>query len=54
VAHADRRVGEAKKFGLPGVLGPPVEEKVAGLRSSETLAEVLRAAGAKSHLKRAA
>ena len=32
VAHADRRVAEARKFGLAQVLGPqPAEEKVAGL-----------------------
>jgi DNA repair protein RadA/Sms len=54
VAHADRRVGEARKFGLPQVLGPPAEQTVAGLKASNTLAEVLRSAGAKSHLKRAA
>jgi DNA repair protein RadA/Sms len=32
VAHADRRVGEARKFGLDRVLGPPpADEPIAGL-----------------------
>jgi DNA repair protein RadA/Sms len=32
VAHADRRVGEARKFGLERVLGPPpADEPIPGL-----------------------
>jgi DNA repair protein RadA/Sms len=54
VAHAERRVGEARKFGLARVLGPAAPERVAGLETGETLAEVLRAAGAKRRLKPAA
>ena len=55
VAHADRRVGEARKFGLGRVLGPrPAEGKVEGLESCETVADALRAAGAKRRLREAA
>ncbi len=55
VAHADRRVAEARKFGLRRVLGPrPAEGKVQGLESGETLADALRAAGAKRRLREAA
>ena len=55
VAHADRRVAEARKFGLERVLGPrPAEGKVKGLESGETLADALRAAGAKRRLREAA
>jgi DNA repair protein RadA/Sms len=55
VAHADRRVAEALKFGLPRVLGPPpAEAKVRGLESAETLAGALKAAGARRQLRRAA
>ena len=55
VAHADRRVGEARKFGLGRVLGPrPAEGKVEGLESGETVADALRAAGAKRRLREAA
>ena len=51
--HADRRVAEARKFGLERVLGPrPAEGKVKGLESGETLADALRAAGAKRLLER--
>jgi DNA repair protein RadA/Sms len=54
VAHADRRVGEARKFGLDRVLGPnPGDEKVIGLTSAGTIAEALRTAGAKGRLKAA-
>ena len=55
VAHADRRVAEARKFGLQRVLGPrPAEGKVPGLESGETLADALRSAGAKRRLREAA
>jgi DNA repair protein RadA/Sms len=55
VAHADRRVAEARKFGLERVLGPrPAEGKVKGLESGETLADALRAAGARRRLREAA
>jgi DNA repair protein RadA/Sms len=43
VAHPDRRVAEAWKFGLEPVIGPPASESVAGLASSATLGEALRA-----------
>ena len=55
VAHADRRVAEARKFGLNQVLGPDAgDEKVAGLTFAPTIKEALRAAGAKGRLKAAA
>lgn len=55
VAHADRRVAEARKFGLERVLGPtPGDERVAGLTAAGTIGEALRAAGAKGRLKAAA
>jgi DNA repair protein RadA/Sms len=45
VAHADRRVAEARKFGLGPVLAPrPGDEQIAGLSVSETLSEALRIA----------
>src|SRR5829696_3991001 len=45
VAHADRRVGEARKFGLGPVLGPrPGDERIEGLRVAETLRDALRLA----------
>jgi DNA repair protein RadA/Sms len=54
VAHADRRVAEARKFGLSRVLGPrPAEGTVKGLASEETVAAALRSAGAKRQLKAA-
>jgi DNA repair protein RadA/Sms len=55
VAHADRRVAEARKFGLAKVLGPPAgDDPVDGLSGAETLAEALRAAGARGRLREAA
>jgi DNA repair protein RadA/Sms len=55
VGHAERRVAEARKFGLDRVLGPrPADGAVKGLAPSETLAEALRAAGAKARLRSAA
>jgi DNA repair protein RadA/Sms len=55
VAHADRRVGEARKFGLERVLGPrPADGRVKGLESGATLADAIKAAGAKRGLREAA
>jgi predicted ATP-dependent serine protease len=55
VAHAERRVGEALKFGLDRVLGPrPAEGTVKGLDNRETVADALRAAGAGRRLREAA
>jgi DNA repair protein RadA/Sms len=55
VAHADRRVAEARKFGLDRVLGPDNgDEKIAGLTTAGTIADALRSAGAKGRLKAAA
>jgi DNA repair protein RadA/Sms len=55
VAHAERRVAEAKKFGLDRVLAPrPAEADIPGLTSVETVAAALRSAGAKRALKEAA
>jgi len=55
VAHADRRVAEARKFGLPHVLGPPPgDEKITGLTGATTLAEALKGVGARGRLRSAA
>jgi DNA repair protein RadA/Sms len=54
VAHADRRVSEARKFGLEPVLGPPAGEPVRGLAEAGTLADAIRAAGGKGRLEAAA
>ncbi len=55
VGHAERRVAEARKFGLRRVIGPaPAEGSVRGLEASATLADALRAAGAKGRLEAAA
>jgi DNA repair protein RadA/Sms len=43
VAHPERRVAEALKFGLGPVLGPQAGERVEGLATHGTLREVLRA-----------
>lgn len=43
VAHAERRVGEALKFGLGPVIGPPSAEELDGLESHRALADALRA-----------
>ena len=47
VAHADRRVAEATKFGLGPVLAPATREKRDGLRAVATVREALAAAGRK-------
>ena len=55
VAHADRRVAEARKFGLGHVLGPPPgDEKINGLTSASALPEALKRVGARGSLRRAA
>jgi DNA repair protein RadA/Sms len=55
VAHAERSVAEARKFGLAGVLAPrPAEGEIPGQTSLETVSAALKAAGAKGSLKRAA
>jgi DNA repair protein RadA/Sms len=54
VAHADRRVAEARKFGLDHVLGaPPGDESIQGLSSASTLSEALKQSNART-LRRAA
>jgi DNA repair protein RadA/Sms len=45
VAHADRRVAEARKFGLEPVLGPAGAEETPGLAAASTLRAALGAAG---------
>jgi len=55
VAHADRRVAEARKFGLAHVLGPPPgDESIDGLSSAPTLPEALGQVGTHGPLRRAA
>jgi DNA repair protein RadA/Sms len=55
VAHADRRVAEARKFGLDRVLGPDNgDEKVTGLSTAGTIGEALRTAGARGSLRKVA
>jgi DNA repair protein RadA/Sms len=55
VAHADRRLAEAKKFGLDRVLAPtPAEGRPRGLETVDTIPAALRAAGAKRRLRAAA
>ena len=44
VAHAERRVAEALKFGLDPVLGPQIREAPGGLAMSATLRKALAAA----------
>jgi DNA repair protein RadA/Sms len=46
VAHAERRVAEALKFGLGPVVGPAAGERLSGLDARATLAQALRAAHA--------
>ena len=45
VAHAERRIAEARKFGLGPVLGPPAAEEIGGLAPTQTLRAALAAAG---------
>jgi DNA repair protein RadA/Sms len=44
VAHADRRVAEASKFGLSPVIGPPSGENLPGLAPCATVRQALKAA----------
>jgi predicted ATP-dependent serine protease len=44
VAHPERRVAEALKFGLGPVIGPPAAESVKGLAPQTSVALALRAA----------
>ncbi|HEX5820415.1 MAG TPA: hypothetical protein VFY30_01495, partial [Solirubrobacterales bacterium] len=54
VAHADRRVAEAGKFGLRKVLGPPpADEPINGLAPVSSLKAAL-SSGRRADLKRAA
>ena len=53
VAHADRRVAEAVKFGLRPVLGPAATERLDGLAQHSTLRDALRATKSR-HLRQAA
>ena len=53
VAHADRRVAEARKFGLGHILGPPpADEPIPGLSPVETIRAAL--SGRTRSLRRAA
>jgi DNA repair protein RadA/Sms len=55
VAHADRRVAEARKFGLSQVVGPPPgDEAVPGLAPVSSLRAALSGRKSASNLKRAA
>jgi len=54
VAHADRRVAEARKFGLGPVLAPPPVDAIPGLAPQATLRDALRAALGGRAPKRAA
>jgi DNA repair protein RadA/Sms len=44
VAHPERRVAEALKFGLGPILGPPAGERIQGLAPAQTLSAALKAA----------
>jgi DNA repair protein RadA/Sms len=54
VAHPERRVAEALKFGLGPVVGPPSAERIEGLGPQATLRDALRAALAATSLRPAA
>jgi DNA repair protein RadA/Sms len=47
VAHADRRVAEALKFGLGPVVGPAAGERIDGLAAQPSLRDALRAGRAR-------
>jgi DNA repair protein RadA/Sms len=47
VAHADRRVAEALKFGLSPVVGPSAGERIDGLAAQPSLRDALRAGRAR-------
>jgi predicted ATP-dependent serine protease len=42
VAHPERRVGEARKFGLAPVVGPVADEGCSGLAPAASLREALK------------
>jgi DNA repair protein RadA/Sms len=54
VAHPERRVAEAAKFGLGPVLGPESAERIDGLESAPTLAAALKGARGTASVRRAA
>jgi DNA repair protein RadA/Sms len=54
VAHAERRVAEARKFGLTRVIGPGNGEPIDGLQEAEGLSDALRSGGARRNLRTAA
>jgi DNA repair protein RadA/Sms len=55
VAHADRRVAEARKFGLDQILGPPPgDEPIDGLAPASSLKAALSRGRSSATLKRAA
>jgi len=54
VAHPERRVGEALKFGLGSVIGPPASEPIEGLDPHPALDRAVRAAFAPGTVRRAA
>jgi DNA repair protein RadA/Sms len=55
VAHADRRVAEARKFGLKRVVGPPTgDQAIAGLSPVSSLRAALSGGKSAPKLKRAA
>jgi DNA repair protein RadA/Sms len=55
VAHADRRVAEARKFGLDRVLGPPPgDEAIPGLSSVSSIKSALSVGRSGAQLRRAA
>jgi DNA repair protein RadA/Sms len=54
VAHPERRVAEALKFGLGTAIGPRPPEPIAGLVPHATVADALRAGAAQTPSRRAA
>jgi DNA repair protein RadA/Sms len=55
VAHADRRVAEARKFGLGHILGPPPgDEPISGLTPVESIRAALSTRGGAAPVHRAA
>jgi DNA repair protein RadA/Sms len=55
VAHADRRVAEARKFGLDRVLGPPTgDQPISGLSPVESLKAALSGGRSATKFRRAA
>jgi DNA repair protein RadA/Sms len=54
VSHPERRVAEARKFGLEPVVGPEAGEALDGLDARATLAAALRAAAPRAAVRRAA